>query len=318
MALFFQVFRSGVRLSGGERDQVTANPGKAAGEKAAEGPAGDGPSVFDYTDYRLFLKDYYTWQKRKNPAFSYRFFALKARINSSGLLKNVIDGKRGLGRGLIVRCAEAMKLKKRESEYFECLVDFNEARTVEEKRIFFERLLSLRKPEVHQVQASQFEFYTKWYYSAIRELIGVQAFRGDYAALARALDPAIRPEQAEKAVRLLEELGLILRDPDGRYRQAQPLISTGPEVESLSVANYQIACLDLAREALDRHDAAVRDLSTLTLSLSREGFAAFKEEIVAFRKKLLALERRFHVPDRVYQLNMQFFPLTRLPPEPNP
>lgn len=288
---------------------VTTVPPSKTGDK--DGDAG--PSVFGYTDYRRFLKAYYEHQKRKNPAFSYRYFALKAKVNSSGLLKNVIDGKRGLGRGLIVRCAEAMKLKKKEAEYFECLVDFNEARTVEEKRIFFERLLALRKPEAHQVQASQFEFYSKWYYSAIRELIGIHPFRGDYAALARALDPAIRPDQAEKAVRVLEELQLIVKDAQGRYRQAQPLLTTGPEVESINVAQYQIACMDLAKEAVDRHDAAARDLSTLTLSLNQEGFAALKEEIVSFRKKLLALERSFQGPDRVYQLNMQFFPLTKLP-----
>ncbi|MBW8886211.1 MAG: TIGR02147 family protein [Fibrobacteres bacterium] len=279
---------------------------------------GETPSVFDYTDYRRFLKAYYEHQKRKNPAFSYRYFALKAKVNSSGHLKNVIDGKRGLGRGLIVRYAEAMKLKKKEAEYFEGLVDFNEARTVEEKRIFFERLLALRKPEAHQVQASQFEFYSKWYYTAVRELIGMTPFRGDCAALARALDPAIRPEQAEKAVRVLEEAQLIVKDAKGRYRQAQPLITTGPEVESVSVAQYQIACMDLAKEAIDRHEAGVRDISTLTLSLTSEGFSMLKEEIVSFRKKLLSLERNFLAPDRVYQLNLQFFPLSKLPAEEKP
>jgi uncharacterized protein (TIGR02147 family) len=298
---------AGTRESSG-RTIVTVPPPKA-GEKET----GEGPSVFDFTDYRRFLKAYYDYQKRKNPAFSYRYFALKAKVNSSGLLKNVIDGKRGLGRGLIVRCAEAMKLKKKEAEYFECLVDFNEARTVEEKRIFFERILALRKPDAHQVQANQFEFYSKWYYSAIRELIAIVPFRGDYATLARSLDPAIRPEQAEKAVRVLEDLNLIVRGPHGRYRQAQPLVTTGPEVESVSVAQYQIACMELAKEAIDRHAAQARDLSTLTLSLTGEGFAALKEEIVSFRKKLLALERGFQGPDRVYQLNMQFFPLTKLP-----
>jgi uncharacterized protein (TIGR02147 family) len=281
--------------------------------KAVEKDAGESPSVFDFTDYRLFLKAYYDHQKRKNPAFSYRYFALKAKVNSSGLLKNVIDGKRGLGRGLIVRCAEAMKLKKREAEYFECLVDFNEARKVEEKRIFFERLLALRKPDAHLMQANQFEFYSKWYYAAIREWIGIAPFRGDYAELARSLDPAIRPEQAEKAVRVLEDLNLIVKDPHGRFRQAQSLVTTGPEVESVGVAQYQIACMDLAKDAIDRHAAPARDLSTLTLSLTGEGFASLKEEIVSFRKKLLALERTFPGPDRVYQLNVQFFPLTKLP-----
>lgn len=275
--------------------------------------ADEGPSVFEFTDYREFLKAYYDHQKSRHPAFSYRYFARKANINSSGFYKNVIDGKRSLGRSLILKFSEAMKLKKKEADYFENMVCFGEAKTVEEKRIYFERMMSLRKVDALQIQSSQFEFYSKWYYSAIRELIGVIRFRGDHAALARMLEPSIRPDQAEKAIRVLEELGLIHKDEKGIYRRSQNLITTGPEVESLNVANYQIACMDLAKEAVDRHAPALRDLSTLTLSLSEEAFQVFKEEIISFRKRLLGLEQKFPKADRVYQLNTQFFPLSKTP-----
>ena len=269
------------------------------------------PSVFEFTDYREYLKAYYQFKKRTQPAFSYRQFALKAKINSSGFYKNVVDGKRSLGRSLIVRFAEAMKLRKKEADYFENMVCFNEAKTVEEKRIYFERMMSLRKLDAFLVQSSQFEFYSKWYYSAIRELIGIIRFKGDHALLARLLEPPIRPDQAEKAIRVLEDLNFIAKDAAGVYRQAQNVITTGPEVQSLNVANYQIACMDLAKEAFDRHEAGLRDLSTLTLSLSQEAFELFKEEIIAFRKRLLALEQKVPKADRVYQLNTQFFPLSK-------
>lgn len=289
--------------------------GKARVGRAA---TGEDPSVYDYTDFRLFLKAYYEGQKKSNPAFSYRYFALRAKINSSGLFKNVVDGKRSLGRGLIVRFAEAMRLGKKEAEYFENLVHFNEAATIEEKRIFFERMLALRKPDTVLLHAGQFEFYSRWYYTAVRELIGIIPCKGDFAALGRALNPPIRPDQAEKAIKVLESLGLIARDADGRYRQTQAQLTTGPEVASLQVANYQVACMELAKDAIDRHDPDVRDLSTLTLSLSAAGFEAFKEEIVSFRKKLLAMERKFPGPDRIYQLNTQFFPLSALPAKGKP
>lgn len=280
--------------------------------------AGDGPSVFDFTDYRQYLKSYYLYHKRENPAFSYRYFAQRARINSSGFFKNVVDGKRSLGRSLIVRFSEAMKLRKKESDYFEVMVYFNEAKTVEEKKVFFERMMSLRKLDAYQVQDSQFEFYSKWYYSAIRELISLIRFKNDFAALAKLLDPPIRPDQAEKSIRVLEDLKFIAKDAKGIYRQAQNHITTGPEIASLNVANYQLACMDLAKEAIDRHDSEVRDMSTLTLSLSREGFETFKEEIISFRKRLLGLEKRFTGADRVYQLNTHFFPLSRIPAREKP
>jgi uncharacterized protein (TIGR02147 family) len=275
-------------------------------------------TVFDFTDYRLFLKAYYQFQKQKNPAFSHRYFALRAKINSSGFYKNVMDGKRSLGRSLIVRFSEAMKLRKKESDYFESMVYFNEAKTVDEKKIFFERMMALRKVNAYLVQSSQFEFYSKWYYAAIRELIGLIRFKDDFTALGRLLDPPIRPDQAEKAIRVLEDLKFIAMDEKGVYRQAQNHITTGSEVESLNVANYQIACMELAKEAIDRHAPGVRDMSTLTLSLSKEAFEAFKEEIISFRKKLLGLEQQFPKADRVYQLNTHFFPLSKIPSKEKP
>ncbi|MDB5047747.1 MAG: hypothetical protein JWO30_818 [Fibrobacteres bacterium] len=285
---------------------------KTNGEKASVSEE-KGLSVFEFTDYREFLKAYYEFKKRTHPAFSYRQFALKAKINSSGFYKNVVDGKRSLGRSLIVRFSEAMKLRKKEAEYFESMVYFNEAKTMEEKRIYFERMMSLRKLDAFLVESSQFEFYSKWYYSAVRELIGMIRFKGDFPALARLLNPSIRPDQAEKAVRVLEDLKFIAKDGAGIYRLVQNVITTGPEVASLNVANYQIACMDLAKEAFDRHEPEVRDISTLTLSLSKETFELFKEEIISFRKRLLALEQKIPKADRVYQLNTQFFPLSKNP-----
>ncbi len=282
---------------------------KSVKSKAAD----ENPVVYDFTDYREFLKAYYSYQKKKNPAFSYRLFASKAKINSSGFYKNVVDGKRSLGRSLIIRFAEAMSLRKKELDYFEAMVYFNEAKTLEEKGVFFARMMACGKANVYQIGKTQFEFYSKWYYSAVRELVGILHFKNDFAQLARTLVPSIRPEQAEKAIRVLEDLKLIAKDSSGIYRQSHNDISTGSEVQSLQVANYQIACMELAKQAIDNHESSMRDMSTLTLSLSEEGFQLFKEEIIFFRKKLLALEKNFPKPDRVYQLNTQFFPLSKIP-----
>ncbi len=88
------------------------------------------PSVFGFTDYRAYLRAYYTFQKQKNAVFSYRYFALRAKINSSGLYKNVVDGKRTLGRSLISKFSAAMKLNKKEALYFENMVYFNDAKSL--------------------------------------------------------------------------------------------------------------------------------------------------------------------------------------------
>ena len=64
--------------------------------------------IFDYTDYRNFLGDFYKDQKSNNPHFSYRYFAGKAKISSIGLYKDVVAGKQSLSRRVIAKFSEAM------------------------------------------------------------------------------------------------------------------------------------------------------------------------------------------------------------------
>lgn len=101
-------------------------------------------NIYDYTDYRQFLHAYYKEQKARNPAFSYRYFAKKAGFNSSGLYKDIVDGRTGITRSLIMRFSLAMKFSSKQQEYFEMLVYFNEAKTVDEKKLYFERMMKYR------------------------------------------------------------------------------------------------------------------------------------------------------------------------------
>jgi uncharacterized protein (TIGR02147 family) len=52
--------------------------------------------VFQYLDYRAFLRDYYKEKKAASKTFSYVNFARKAKISSSGFLLHVIKGERNL------------------------------------------------------------------------------------------------------------------------------------------------------------------------------------------------------------------------------
>ena len=53
-------------------------------------------SVYEYFDYRRFLKDRFDDLKKKNPRFSIRLFNRLAGAKSTSFLKNVMEGKRNL------------------------------------------------------------------------------------------------------------------------------------------------------------------------------------------------------------------------------
>jgi uncharacterized protein (TIGR02147 family) len=217
-----------------------------------------------------------------------------------------------MNRGLIIKFARGLVLDRKETDFFENLVYFNQAKSIEEQKRYFERLLQFRKSRAALIEADKYEFFSEWYYLAVRELLAFRCFKEDYAGIGRALKPAISPAQAKKAVEVLLKLGFIKKDPGGHYKPMQSTLTTGDDVKSLNVANFQKAAMRLAFDGIERHPAKQRNISTLTLSISKETFDSMNAEIVAFRKKLLGMADTDKNLDRVYQLNIQFFPLSRI------
>jgi uncharacterized protein (TIGR02147 family) len=284
-----------------------------------------------YLDYRQYLRDFYEEQKRRNPRYSHRLFALKAGLTSTGFFSEVLSGKRQLATAAVLRFCKALKLNAQEQANFEILVAFNQAKTIEERNRQFSRLSahhSHHAPRIHRnenvdiVGRERYEFYRHWYHAALRELIAVKPVRGksrdDFALLGQSLEPPIAAAKAKQSVDLLLRLGFIIRNAQGLLKQATPLISTGDlrTATTLDVDNFQAAMLDLARKALDKQPRSRRDFSTLTLSLSETGVAEAHAEIAALRKRLMALAERDPGADRVRQFNFQSFPLSKSQAEP--
>ncbi len=268
-------------------------------------------SIFTYSDYRQFLRDYYDERKASDPKFSHRYFAMKAGVRSTGFFSDVLKGKRNLTPSLSAKFSAALKLKKSEAEYFRNLVGYTQSKSMEERTAFYEAMIAAADLSVKKIERDKFEFYSLWYASALRELLYFYDFRGDFDALGRMLNPSISAEDARKGIELLERLQLVSKDANGRYVQATPLITSGCDFRSLYVAQFQRSMMYMAMQAMDRFPISVRDSSTLTLTLSKESFEAAKQEVVALRKRLLALAQKDEKVDRVYQFNLQFFPLSQ-------
>ena len=123
--------------------------------------------------------------------------------------------------------------------------------------------------------------------------------------------PNITPLQAERALETLIELGLLVKDAGGRLVQADALLSTGAETRGLHIAAFHRAMTQRAIESIDLVTAQDRDISSLTLCLSRGGLRAFKERIQRVRRELLELSALETEPEQVVQINFQLFPLSR-------
>lgn len=266
------------------------------------------PNIFNFMDYRAFLRAFYTEEKAKNRYFSYEIMAAKAGFASKSFLKLVIDGKKNLTEKSVQQVNKVLGLSGKSFSYFCDLVAFNQSRSTRES----DRLLSLlfgyrRRNPGRLVVQKQYEFYAQWYHNTIRELVCSPVFNGDFRALGKLLRPAIGARQARESVKLLLRLGFIKKEGE-RYAQTSPLVTTGDEVRSAAVRKFHEQNLSLAARSMDTCPADERDISCLVLGLSREGVERIKEETQAFRKKILAIASEEVAADRVYHYNVQFFP----------
>jgi len=269
------------------------------------------PEIYAYTDYRSFLKDLMEERKKESPIFSHRAVLAKMGISSTGFLANVISGRKNLTPGQAQKLAAVLKLRAADARYFECLVLFTQARSLEEKNAQLKRLVANQRVETRALTRKQLNLFSRWHYVVLREMLYFHRLKDDYRKAARMLLPPIPSEEAERAIGELETLELIERDKDGIYRQKDAAVTTGNEIRSLQVANFQMEMIDLAKGALDHMPTTERDISCMTLTLSMESFDQVKSEIQAFRKRLSAIAVADAKSDQVFQCNVQFFPVTR-------
>lgn len=270
---------------------------------------------FKYLDYRHFLKDYYREQKEKRgSAFSFRSFARQAGLSSPNFLQLVMEGKRNLGPDGIKSFAKALKFNKEEAAYFENLVHFNQCATDDERNEWYKRLsASKRYREIREIEKDYFVYFSRWYYAAVRELVLLPDFKEEPEWIAKKLSPAITAKEAATALELLQKLGFVARDKDGRLVQSEKNITTAREVMSLAVSNFHRQMIQRASESIERTHYSQRDVSALTLALSEEKFKEAKRRIQEFRRELNVLLSEDGRPDAVYQINFQMFNLSEVP-----
>lgn len=269
------------------------------------------PDILQYTNYRVYLKDYYEYKKKHSAAFSLRYFAEKAGLSSHAHLKLVIDGKRNITKGTVTKLVVGLGLDDRRAEYFENLVFFNQAGDDKEKQLFYEKLLKVSPhSRLRKLEEAQFRIFREWYHSVIREMAALQGFRGAPEWISQHLAGGISPSQAGESLKLLVELGLLTRTANG-YKQQNALLTTDDEVQDMLVKQYHRQMLQLAGAALDDLPGNQRDISAMTFPIRKKDFPALKKHLQLMRKELLDFSVDAGEAEEVVQVNLQLFPLTR-------
>jgi uncharacterized protein (TIGR02147 family) len=272
------------------------------------------PLILQYLDFRDFLRDFAAYRKKSDPGFSQRTFAREAGLpaSCSSLLPAVIKGRRQLSQNLRLKFGKGMRLGEREYRYFDLLVQFNQAKGMAEKNFFFGQLTKFRSSRARIVGETQYRFFSKWYYSAVWNYFGFEQKQRHPGVIAANILPPITPTQAEEAIRLLLELGLIKKTASG-YMVAERHIYTEKNVQAIAARQHIQEMGALAMQVFESTPADQRQYNALMFSISKDGFKSIKDRIRSFQEELREIIDRDAQEDRVYTLTMQLFPNSKEP-----
>lgn len=178
---------------------------------AAGSRVGGLPVLFNYRDYRIFLRDWYAARKAREPGFSYAVFARRAGLGSRAHFQNVTAGRLNLPPEGVERFSKGLRLTREEAEFFALLVASNQAKGARERQGGEEAvqgwLLSHHRDEIDEQRMEKlFEREARWLVLCLTRLRG---FRADPAWISRKLNGSVSASDAREALAFLRANGYI-------------------------------------------------------------------------------------------------------------
>lgn len=163
------------------------------------------------------------------------------------------------------------------------------------------------------LQNDAFSLISEWYCDAILELSLIRNIQLTPKNISAAL--GITSVQAKLALETLERLELLIVDEAGSYTLQHQNSSNilDPDFTTAAQKKHQQVLLEKSIEALETVDRKERDHTSTTMAINTNDLPKVKALIQKFRHDLNKyLQRKGATPNEVYQLQVAFFPLSKL------
>jgi len=261
------------------------------------------------SDYRSYLKSLLETKAKTNPAFSLRSFARLIGI-SPGHLSRVLKGEKKLSLEAAARLSSALRHSESEAAYFRDLVILAATSSPLARQETLERLeRSSSNQRALSLELEHFKVISDWYHFGILNLLNTVRAKSDDRWIARRL--GISVAEAKAGLQRLENLGLI-EVTAGKYKVVQgPGLTTPDDIASAALRKFHKQMLKKAEDALNDQNLTEREFNALTVAFDPTQTPKAKRLIREFMDRMnIELEQKPGA--EVYQLNVQFFRLSKL------
>ncbi len=268
--------------------------------------------VFEFLKPADYLRAVYLYIKKYSSRYSYRKFADELGYGPSNYMHLICTGQRKLTLKAAKDLSSTLQLRGDEKRYFELLVSHECTTSPNKKEELFSELIEMKhKTLPPDLERDMMEYLSEWYYPVVRELANFEEFKADPEWISAKVSPSISIKQASEALELLIRIGFLVRSENSNKITPKDLhITTGSLVRSMSVTRYHQVMIELARTALTTVKSQARDFQAITLPVSEKLMHEIKADITVFWQAMLEKSEQCSEVDRIYQLNIQLFPVS--------
>ncbi len=270
------------------------------------------PSVFEYHDYRDFLKAWCDFQKTQR-GLSLREIAKQVEI-SHGYLSLVIDRHRNLSSKMIDKLSSFAKWTKEEKGYLKTLTVLADAKSVKKRVSAFKLIQRNHKYRSLDFQEPvTFEYLSQWLHVALREFAVTGLLKNDPHSLKNMIPYKVTQGDIKKSIEFLLENKLLEVDENGVLHPLDKDISCLGGIYQLSLGSYHKKMLELASLGIEIHQKEDRKQIGYTFALDSSKLDELKQILEETRERIKELENSCaSKKDKVFHVNLSAFPLIGL------
>lgn len=278
------------------------------------------PEIGSYVDYRQYLSDYFKYRQKmyegSRSPYTYATFSAACGLKAPQYLKMIIERERNLSEKTLPQISRALGLKKEESLEFRLLVLSNQESDPGKRALLFKELMDYRvaiKLKSGQISKKHFEQIPNWAAWVLFEAADTHLKSNQPKELQTFLRNKISITQIQESLNQLTQSGLLGFDQDQGFTKKRNLIENAEEVPAELVRSLQSQFMYLAFESLYQDPPTDREFGAATLALTKKEFEDIRFKLRQLRKAIQKdnqVARSQAKGERIYQLNIQLYPVT--------
>jgi uncharacterized protein (TIGR02147 family) len=270
------------------------------------------PSPYEFHDIIEFLKASFDHKRSADKDFSLRSLSKQIGISVS-MLPLILARRRGLSLETLDKIISAFSFADHEAVYLRSLRSLSEATDQNERLAALKRVQRANNYREHAPKEFEtFQFLSKWYLPAIRELVGLEDFSPDPLWIQKRLRRRVSIKDIRSGWDFLVKHGFIAQGHDGRWHFPEgKTVECMGGVYKLSLGSFHKSMLNMAAESIEELTRDERDVQGFAIAVDDAGFEKVKDLITEFYAKVVECTSKTSKRKKVVYLGSVLFPLSK-------